>query len=270
MLNSPAGQAEGYFQVPFDPRALQIFVLKVGRPRRGVRHHGSDEMKMARDFGRKLFDAVFTGQVLACYLRGLDEAEKSHQGLRIRMRATHAPALIDLPWEYLYDSTHKRFLSHSAQTPIVRLLDLPRRIEPLSVPTPLHVLVMITNPQDVVELDVEQEWAKLQKAVSGLQAQGLLRLTRVPGGTLSALQKQLRRDSYHVFHYIGHGVFDEQSQQGMLVMENDNGQHRKVGGDYLGTLLRDHPSLRLALLNACEGGRTSPSDPYAGVAQHLV
>jgi tetratricopeptide (TPR) repeat protein len=35
-------------------------------------------------------------------------------------------------------------------------------------------------------------------------------------------------------------------------------------------MLRDHSSLRLAVLNACEAGRTDPADPFAGVADTLV
>jgi len=38
----------------------------------------------------------------------------------------------------------------------------------------------------------------------------------------------------------------------------------------LGTILHDHRSLRLVVLNACEGSRSSRSDPFAGVAQTLV
>ena len=35
-------------------------------------------------------------------------------------------------------------------------------------------------------------------------------------------------------------------------------------------MLRDHTSLRLAVLNACEAGRTDPVDPFGGVADTLV
>ena len=35
-------------------------------------------------------------------------------------------------------------------------------------------------------------------------------------------------------------------------------------------LLHDHESLRVAILNACEGARTSRTDPFAGSAQSLV
>ena len=56
----------------------------------------------------------------------------------------------------------------------------------------------------------------------------------------------------------------------MLLLEDEQGAGAPVSGHYLGTLLHDEKSLRLAVLNACEGARTSTSDPYAGTAQQLV
>ncbi len=37
VLNSPAGQAEGFFNLPFSEMELENFFLRIGRPRRGVR-----------------------------------------------------------------------------------------------------------------------------------------------------------------------------------------------------------------------------------------
>jgi hypothetical protein len=43
-----------------------------------------------------------------------------------------------------------------------------------------------------------------------------------------------------------------------------------VTGQDLGVMLSSHRSLRLIVLNACEGARAASSDPFAGVAQSLV
>jgi hypothetical protein len=84
------------------------------------------------------------------------------------------------------------------------------------------------------------------------------------------LQRELRRDDYHVFHYIGHGGYDKASDDGVLVLEDGNQRSRLVSGIELGTILADETTLRLAVLNACEGARTSLSDPFSGVATSLV
>jgi formylglycine-generating enzyme required for sulfatase activity/CHAT domain-containing protein/Flp pilus assembly protein TadD len=272
VLASPAGQAEAFFNLPFSDLEIENFFLRIGRPRRGIRRINSAEMNEARKFGSKLHEAVFQDSVQACLLRSIDFAQHREQGLRLRLRLP--PSLIELPWEYLYDPAQNRFLVHSTSTPVVRYLDLPQVVKPLAAALPLKVLVMIASPHDYQPLDVEAEWQKIKAAVATLEERGLVQLTRLPlqqqGATLAALQKRLRSDTFQIFHFIGHGGFDEQTQDGVLLFEMEDGRSRLVSGNYLGTLLHDQPSLRLAILNACEGARTTQSDPFAGVAQQLV
>ena len=58
--------------------------------------------------------------------------------------------------------------------------------------------------------------------------------------------------------------------KGCLCSRMSKGGAAFVGASVLGTLLADHPSLRLAVLNACEGARTGRDDPFAGVAPSLL
>lgn len=271
VLNSPAGQASTEFRLPFSKFELENYILKIGRTRQGARSLNSAEGRAAQEFGRRLYDAIFQDQVRDCLRRSLDVAtQRPGQGLRIRLRLTAAQGLSDLPWEYLYDVPFKRFFVHSQTTPIIRYLDLPQGTQPLTVQLPLNVLVMIANPRDYGQLDVEVEWHKVQEALADLVQRELVTLTRLESATLGALQRQLRRMSYHIFHFIGHGGFDQQTQAGVLLLEDDKGLLRMVAGSYLGMLLHDHPTLQLAVLNACEGARTAHIDPLAGVAQILV
>ena len=52
---------------------------------------------------------------------------------------------------------------------------------------------MISSLIDYPLLDVEREWEKLQAALSNLQRKGLIKVDRLEKGTLSELQRQLRR-----------------------------------------------------------------------------
>ena len=80
----------------------------------------------------------------------------------------------------------------------------------------------------------------------------------------------LRRSTYHIFHFIGHGTLSPDTQEGVLIFEDDKARGRAVAASTLGTLLRDHSSLRVAVLNACEGGRTAEDDAFSGTAQALL
>jgi hypothetical protein len=156
------------------------------------------------------------------------------------------------------------------QTPLVRYLELPEVIQPVAVTPPIRVLVMISSPSDYPALDVEAEWKRLNESLAGLIASGTIAIERLDDATLSVLQRRLRRAQYHIFHFIGHGEFDQTLQEGVLLLERDNRRGHRVGSQYLGMLLHDHDSLRLAILNACEGARSSRQDPFAGSAQCLV
>ena len=269
VLASPAGTASAEFSLPLTDVQLENFLLRVGRSRRTVRRAESSELQAAKNFGAMLFAAVFSGEVAVCFRKSAEEARRKSQGLRIRLRLGDA-SLADLPWEYLYSPTVNRFTALSIRTPLVRYMDLPDPIGPISVTPPIRALVMISSPADYPQLDVEGEWSRLNEALSDLVRSSQLVVDRLDNATLSALQRQLRQESYHIFHFIGHGEFDQAAQEGVLILKDDEGRGHRVGSQSLGMLLHDHSSLRVAILNACEGARTSAQDPFAGSAQTLV
>ena len=270
VLNSPAGQASAEFCLPFSEDKLENYLLRLGRTH-GVatRRVESQEMNTAKAFGAALFDAVFTGDVKACFRSSLDEVRRQNAGLRIRLRLGD-PSVADLPWEFLYNRSVNRFIALSVHTPLVRYMDLPERIQPIAVKPPIRVLVMISSPSDYPALDVEAEWTLLNDSLADRIAAGQIAIERLAGASLESLQHRLRRESYHIFHFIGHGEFDQALQEGVLILESENKRGHKVDSQFLGMLLHDHESLRVAILNACEGARTSRTDPFAGSAQSLV
>lgn len=269
VINSPAGQAAVEFDSLFSPLELENFVLRMGRPQRGMRRIDSSEMSTIKSFGTRLFQTVFNDDIYACYLRSIDSVRYRNQGLRVRLRI-NVSEFHDLPWEYLYNPHFDQFLALSKDTPIIRYIELPYTTQALPIKTPMKILVMISSPEGFPPLDVEEEWRKLNRALQPLVEQELVILERLERPTLSALQQQLRRNPVHIFHFIGHGKYFEQVQDGMLLLEDENQRGRPTSGQHLGAILHDHHTLRLVVLNACEGARTSAEDPYTGVAQTLV
>lgn len=269
LIDSPTGQAVHQFDFPFSELELENFYLRIGRPRRGTRRADSPEMAFAKDFGERMFKTVIDEQIEACFLSSLAFAQNQGKGLRVRLRLK-APELNDLPWEYLHSPDFNRFLSLSVDTPILRYLEVAQTPRTVTVSPPLRTLVVIASPSQYPPLDTEQEWKRLSTALAPLEAQGLIKAERVDVATLSNLQHKLRRGEYHIIHFVGHGAFDAAQQDGMLIFEDENELGVPVSGQYLGTLLHDHKSLQLVILNACEGARTSAKDPFAGVAQSLI
>ncbi len=259
-------EARMSFALPWSQLEIESFRAGAGAPG-GMR---PPENGTLRDFGAPLFEAVFQGDVLSCFRASLEEARSRDAGLRIRLRLAEVPELATLPWEYLFDKSLDRFFALSTATPVVRYLELPERIRPLEVEGPLRVLVMLSAPDDFEALDGDKEWDRLREAVADFAAHGMIRLDRLEKPSLPGLQRALRRDTFHVFHFIGHGGFRDRTEEGVLIFEDGRGGGQPVAAEHLGVLLHDHPSLRFALLNACEGARGSHTDAFAGVAQTLV
>ena len=82
-------------------------------------------------------------------------------------------------------------------------------------------------------------------------------MTWLERATLGDLARRISEpDEIHVLHYIGHGAYDEATESGVLVLETPQGRAHDVSGEEIGAMLQDESSLRLVVLNACEGART--------------
>jgi hypothetical protein len=222
------------------------------------------------EFGRRLFAAVFVGTVGLAYRRSVAIAEAQGVGLRIRIRLASVPELLDLPWELLYDDTRGGFVASSSETPLVRYLDLPQPVEPLEVDPPIRMLVVVSSPSDREPVDVAEEWRRLTTALERLIADGRFAVERLEVATPEHLRATIESGNHHVLHYIGHGGFDESTQQGVLLLEADDGTSSPVRAEDLVETLTVSDALRLVVLNTCDGARGSVVDPFAGTAQSLV
>jgi hypothetical protein len=259
----PSGQGPGVFELPLPEKELMDKVYELGR-----RVRSAPVDSLAEDFGSLLFDALFRDQLRDIYHESFAKAQAQGTGLRVTLGLTEVPELMQLPWEFLcHDS---EFLAISDWTPVVRYLDLPTTRDPLAIEPPLRILAMVSSPSDAVPLDVERERENLEAALGDLVRDGAVEISWLEKATLHELQRLLRRNQYHVFHFIGHGAFDTATQDGMLLLEDDRARGRFVRGRNLGYTLANHKSLRLAVLNSCEGGRAADDDPFAGVASSLV
>jgi len=271
VLDSPAGQsAEVRFRLPWSELELENFLLRIAHRPRSVRRIDSPQTAAVKEFGSRLYKALFDDRLEAILLRSLSEVAAAGSGLRIRLRLTDAPTLGSLPWEFLYDSMRNRFLCLSERTPVVRFLDVPDPPRPLNVSAALRILVVISSPSDLVQLDAEQEWDRLTAALAPMIRDGTVEVHRLERGTLAELRRALRQQNWNVLHFVGHGGFDASIGDGVLIFEDELHRSRVIPGQDLGVLLHDHDPLRLVVLNACEGARADQQDPFSGSAQGLV
>ena len=90
VLQSCVGEGSVEFALPFSEYELKYLILQMGHSPSGDERHAhlsdSPELAAAKEFGTKLFGAVFQRDVYACLYASLNEARSSEQGLRVLLR----------------------------------------------------------------------------------------------------------------------------------------------------------------------------------------
>jgi hypothetical protein len=281
VLYSPAGETR---ETAGFPASLQALTDRLGSSQRALleARGGRDVVQAvepqvagarqaAREVGQALSTMLFTGQVGDLYVQSLADAKRRERGLRLKLR-TSTPELAGLPWELVVGPRGSSFLCLSNATPLVRYLPLPEPPPPLTVRLPLRILGMVASPANLAQLNVEGEKRDIEEAVADARSRGLIELAWIEEPTVQALHQHLQQGvgPWHIFHFIGHGGFSPSSNEGHLALCEEDGRAFELTADALAALIHDHPSLRLAVLNACEGARSSASDLFSSTAAKLM
>ena len=226
---------------------------------------GAPRSVYARELGRRLFEKVFAGPVRDLLNDSLPPTP-SRRSLRLRLRLS--PEVWHWPWELLHSP--EEFLALSIKTLVVRQPNTTRKLKVRRAPYPLRVLVVISNPRDCPELDGAKELKEIQGTLGWLKRLEVVEVEQLAPPTLTELLDRLKQKRFHVLHFVGHGRFDAEEGGGALLFEQPDGRADFVEGGKLANVLDGHTTLRLVVLNACEGARGVRDDPFSSVAKTLV
>lgn len=278
-VQSPQGEGQGTFQVSQGDE-IRVPGVELGSGRSGEsRDLGGARLSAPNapplDTGKELFRALFRDEVANLFHASLGNLQGRHQGLRINIsidpRRPELAPLQKLPWEMLCHPDTEDFLCLSRRTPVVRSLEAHRERRP-AIPRPrrLRILAVAASPKAYPALAVAQELTNLRNAWEGQEK--IVEITFLKGEGLEEMRQALRK-APHILHFMGHGRFDKESGEGVLLFERGDGTDQPFEGRPLAQLLHDCESLRLVVLNACHTadavGSQGPS-PFTGVASSLV
>jgi peptidoglycan hydrolase-like protein with peptidoglycan-binding domain len=288
--DADGGIAVGVFSLPLSEAELEQAVLDVATARAAARRtrkatpvaevpapttatitrdvggSGPPPVDVER-LGRLIAEALFNGEIGTAYESARGRAETRNHGLRLSLALAAAPALLSVPWEFLYRPP--RFLASQRRSPLVRVLEASRMASPPTVERSVRVLGVVASPRDLPPLDVGAERERMVRALEPVRALGRVELEWLEPASPGGLRRALRDGTYHVVHYVGHSDFTEHGD-GILYLEGADGNSVRVDETLFANLLSDQATLRLVVLNSCEGARTTLTDPYAGVATTLV
>ncbi|MFJ3961780.1 CHAT domain-containing protein [Streptomyces sp. NPDC090036] len=243
--------------------SLQAAVLGSASRSRSV---GTELEAPAREVGGMLFEAVFQSSVQALYLSSRQKAREHGQRLRMVLRV-RSPELAALPWELLHDAKFGGYLC--LHHPIIRYVEILEPVSPLHVQPPLRILGMVSLPGSLGALDAEAEKESLSTALKPLLDEGMVQLGWVHGQTKQDLFEALLHGC-HIFHFIGHGKFDELRREGMIILADEQGRPDPLHAEALGSLISiAEPAPRLVVLNSCETGTSHAQDLFSSTAAEL-
>jgi hypothetical protein len=216
-------------------------------------------------FGGQLFDTLFQGDVRRLY----DEARTRQRNRLDLVLTSMIPWIAEKPWEFAYDHGRRSFLA-TEEIHFVRnvLTNVPAdSIDPCD--GPLRILVVSAQPVGFGRLSIDQEVAVIRRGFEPLVEAGLVEIETLARATPSMIHNQLTTGRYQVVHFIGHGVFDEESGEGSLIFVTEDGSEYPLGERSVREIFRGR-GLSLVFLNSCESGRGGRADFNKGVAQSLV
>jgi hypothetical protein len=227
---------------------------------------GTEEV--LHDVGRRLFESTFTGSVAGAYRTSMAVASERGTTVQIALRLT-APGLAALPWEALYDAETQTYVCR--KEPLVRRVPAPHAPTTPDLAAPLRVLAMVASPRGLPAIDVDAERDRLESALEAQLDSGRVELHWLDEVTWEGVHGLLLQQEWHVLHFIGHGTYDVETDEGVLAFVGQDGRADYVTASSLADLLNEaDPTPRLVVLNSCQSGASGSTDLFSGTAAALA
>ncbi|MCJ8279578.1 MAG: AAA-like domain-containing protein [Rivularia sp. ALOHA_DT_140] len=224
--------------------------------------------ELFKALGSQLYQAIFPDKINARFHATLAAAREKKESVRLRL-IFESPELASLPWEFLYDEDTNTFLGNNTETVLSRYIDVPlpkRDIKAASLP--LKVLLVISSPGDLATLDIAGEEELIRSALGKHIKAGNIELDVLKAATIRNLNQKLREKPFNVFHFIGHGVFE--NNQGFIALVDNDGKSKLLDDESFANLFLGDRHVNLVILNSCQGAKVSSNQAFAGTAPNLV
>lgn len=223
---------------------------------------------LLKKVGTALYNALFDINIskhLAAIKTGVAQSEC---GVRLRL-IFEKSEIAALPWEFLYDDSTNTFLANDPKIALSRYIDIPLRLQDIKPASlPLKMLLVISSPKDLSPLDLEGEKIFIEQALQEHINSGQIEIDVLTKATIVDIDQRLNEKPYNVFHFMGHGVFEDNKGHIALMDEDDNAKLLNDQG--FADLFLGQRGLGLIILNSCEGAEISSSQVFGGMAPRLV
>jgi CHAT domain len=223
-------------------------------------------------FGSLLHRSLFPERVWS-WIEG--RYDRLGTGDRLRLQLTFPSEglahLAAVPWEYLHvpdrDGREGFFLATDRRCILTRYIPQEVGRPRLASEPRVRVLALVSQPQDLGEVVADPVVGQLTALAGTLP----LEVTASEQPTRRSVLRDIQRVRPHVVHFMGHGEYDAEDQQGRIALVDEDGRGDWVPEAALATVLEQADELpRLVLLHSCAGARTDYSASFAGFAPRLI
>lgn len=227
-----------------------------------------------RAFGGLLHRALFSADGWRWVEQNLDGLPRGDRlRLQLAFPADGMGHLAAIPWEYLRvpDRAGREgfFLATDRRCILTRYIPMELLLTSSSPGERVKVLVLVSQPDDptlgeVIADPVLASLAELERTVP-FEVMVRQQPTRDDLGDAVA---GLRPD---VIHFMGHGRYDDDDEQGRIALVDETGRSDWLGEAALAQLLGDAGDMpRLVYLHSCSGAQTDYRASFAGIAPRLI
>ncbi|MGB9368327.1 MAG: CHAT domain-containing protein [Xanthobacteraceae bacterium] len=228
------------------------------------------DVRIIREIGRLLFDALFQQNVFALYDETYKAALNDRKELIVRLHVDSSIlAKKNLPWETLF--TGDLHLCCSKNTPFSRTIALQEDSRTIATQAPLRILVVVASPKGtrLAPLDAVREQNALRGCLEKLERENKLKLGLTTAGTLTEIRQKIEDGDagapWDVLHFIGHGM------AGKVALEAESGRGAEwIDAEQLRGELDAPLGPQLVIMNSCQGATSGPEDRFSSTADMLV
>lgn len=261
---------------------LQSEISRVGSPTliagAAARLTTGADQRIMREIGSQLFKFMFKGIIHDLYTESWKDAHAAEKPLLIRLRIEH-PELSYVPWETIYDEANRSYIATNSFTPLTRLAGVEQEGTSATPGRPIRILGMAARVKTVNGIPVGDIDADAEKTIMGealKEVRDQVKVIWTPSARVRDLGRWLARGDqgmrWDIFHFIGHGGFDDQRGMGFIIAQEEGGvKGVPLYSENLRELLaQPQRAPKLVVLNSCEGARSQPGDLFASVAADLI
>ncbi|AOX00379.1 hypothetical protein BJP34_13780 [Moorena producens PAL-8-15-08-1] len=239
-----------------------------------VRKNGLKDANKSRLLGEALFDTLFDDRLCHDFIGFYNEVVRTKQQLlrvELDIDEQNIPEVAAFPWEFMClpqrTNSGTIWLATAPGLVFSRLPSHPISAPPIQLGAneKMRIALVVSAPTDLNPVAYE----KVQAAIETLaqeQPEQVELLPVVNPASRSAIDKVLRKKP-HIFHFIGHGRFE--NENGEIALVDQLGEARWISANEFSDLFNRHRP-GIIVLQACQGAMESTSKVSVGLASKVV